>query len=712
MALLPAPIAPGAAPSVAWDWHHAGTPDLTDPAARAALPTNLRVVLSDVRHPFAVSTKDCLDWAEVPGTTAADPLVGISLSQGDFDLLCVWGGLTTDWLDAEKNVLLQSVCPAFGVDIFSAWTLVGGLDVHARRRTLVELLGAITAAKQNCGDDNRLQLEAAAFFPDEARPAGGAGSSLARNWMYEMKGAMVRAANGDTKPLALMKLAVQPKMKSNGRDLASDPYCRFLSSLKTMAAAKSEFIEQALQDVATPADEVAEYVADQWRQLVLSGFPFTLRGNMAQKNMELSEANAWMSGTAAQKEAVFKSMFGALLPQTVLVSRCVQDADSTMDLQALLGNFEQLAGIVLPGVGWSSLHCLKAIEHELRKMKLECLIDSWGDSPLEILSNLRAHFKQEKAVSSLQLKSTGSEEDKGGCLTASGLMAARSPQFLVTKGRMASCSNFLEGLDTMLESSSKLWYMKGVRQLGATKQLTGGDEMESASKHLVEWSKYWPMVVSRDRSGAVHPEVQGEEFSEDSVDSLLAGEWHEVPWIELLHQMEGWTDDVFPDPSDSLERHTTLSSVADLIFKTMKMLRLARAGESEDDVCTCTGFLAHVMKLERRSRAMPAGSAARKKALANMVDVLLGGLKEFGARWFKQWVKPVNYGEDLLTTFADKSCFVMRKVDRLGKVADTLHDLREVLPVLSGDIWEEHQNSGKPTQRPNPRVVEPPGQRE
>ena len=215
------------------------------------------------------------------------------------------------------------------------------------------------------------------------------------------------------------------------------------------------------------------------------------------------------------------------------------------------------------------------------------------------------------------------------------------------------------------------------------------------------------MAISRDRSGNVHSEVQGKEFLEQDVTALLTGEWHKVRWILLLHMMEEWTDDVKPDTSDGYESFTTLFSVSAVIFKTMKLLKLAREGESEDDACTCSGFMAQVRKLERRSRALPVGSAARRKAVKNMVAVLMDGLKEFGARWSKQWAKPVNYKEALLTTFADKACFIMRRVERLNKVSDTMHEIREVFPlVFSEDVWEEHQSSGKPAQRANPPAKE------
>jgi hypothetical protein len=75
-----------------------------------------------------------------------------------------------------------------------------------------------------------------------------------------------------------------------------------------------------------------------------------------------------------------------------------------------------------------------------------------------------------------------------------------------------------------------------------------------------------------------------------------------------------------------------------------------------------------VVRLERRSRAAPEGSKARSNAL--------------------QWEKPVSFNEPLQQTFADSSCFVMARLDRLEKVADMIFEYRETMPDLfSGGAW-------------------------
>jgi hypothetical protein len=118
------------------------------------------------------------------------------------------------------------------------------------------------------------------------------------------------------------------------------------------------------------------------------------------------------------------------------------------------------------------------------------------------------------------------------------------------------------------------------------------------------------------------------------------------------------------------------------MFKTMKLIKLARNGESESSLCTCTGFMNKIIRLERRSRGLPKGTPARQQAVDNMVQAMRQGLREFGARWVQQFAKPVNYTEPLQRSFADSHCFVMLRIDELDKVADDLHDWAKVLPTI------------------------------
>jgi hypothetical protein len=206
-----------------------------------------------------------LSWTKVPGATPADPPIAIALDQDDLDLLCLVGGIATKWLRTQSNALLLSHVPSHADGLLAALIGLGGLDLDVTYYEKSPLLDAVTAAKLACGDDNRLRLGADAFFEDQPRPAIGSGSSAARNCMYCCSGDMlIGLEDGDTAALGLLRKAVQPCRLSIGRDLAADNYCRVLSSLHNMATSKDKLVESALTDPHTPADEVAEYVADHY----------------------------------------------------------------------------------------------------------------------------------------------------------------------------------------------------------------------------------------------------------------------------------------------------------------------------------------------------------------------------------------------------------------------------------------------------------------
>lgn len=185
---------------------------------------------------------------------------------------------------------------------------------------------------------------------------------------------------------------------------------------------------------------------------------------------------------------------------------------------------------------------------------------------------------------------------------------------------------------------------------------------------------------------------------------LLDGNWHQVDWVHLVQLMEGWTDHVQEDDSAHLGKYATLVSVKELLLKTMKMFGLSKAGATTDTPVTCTGFKDKVLQLERRTRAIPNESAARRRAISNVIEVFKQGLKEFGQRWAKQCTRPTKYDECPIATFDDKNYFVMRRFDKLDKVADQLHDFVDVLPEISegGTFWQNQA----PLQRANKPVVE------
>ena len=152
-------------------------------------------------------------------------------------------------------------------------------------------------ARASCGSDNRLLLTEDVCFRNEARPSSGAGSAADRSWMYEFKGAFLVGDDPmETRALAYLQKAVSKRMKSNGRDLVTDNFCRVLQSIRRLASARSSWVEQALSDPVTPISEVAEYVADQWRQMVGARYPFILSGRLAQRNTEIGLADALLHG--------------------------------------------------------------------------------------------------------------------------------------------------------------------------------------------------------------------------------------------------------------------------------------------------------------------------------------------------------------------------------------------------------------------------------
>jgi hypothetical protein len=118
--------------------------------------------------------------------------------------------------------------------------------------------------------------------------------------------------------------------------------------------------------------------------------------------------------------------------------------------------------------------------------------------------------------------------------------------------------------------------------------------------------------------------------------------------------------------------------------------------------------MSRVIKLERRSRALPKDSAARARSLTNVEDVSHELMKEAGERWAAQWAAPVNFSDKLKTSFLDSGCFVLNTLDRLEEVADQLFQYGETLPVIfEGTGWQMPEAT--PRQKANPPSAAPPG---
>jgi hypothetical protein len=110
--------------------------------------------------------------------------------------------------------------------------------------------------------------------------------------------------------------------------------------------------------------------------------------------------------------------------------------------------------------------------------------------------------------------------------------------------------------------------------------------------------------------------------------------------------------------------------VEDIIFKTMKMFKIAADGEQ--GAYSVHGFLDRIIALERRSRALPKGSLARSDMKKELVGMLKDGLDEFGQRWVNQFKAPINYMESMLENFSDSSYFTM-SYNKLDTAEDTAH---------------------------------------
>ena len=131
------------------------------------------------------------------------------------------------------------------------------------------------------------------------------------------------------------------------------------------------------------------------------------------------------------------------------------------------------------------------------------------------------------------------------------------------------------------------------------------------------------------------------------------------------------------DSSAAYHKFATLTSVKDTVCKTMKILGLATSADS--DGFTATGFFDRIIALERRSRALPKGSAARQDAQEEFVELMLDGLDEFGERWVDQFKAPVNYLEPMLTSFSDGNCFIYNKLDTAENTTDKTYQFRNIL---------------------------------
>ena len=158
------------------------------------------------------------------------------------------------------------------------------------------------------------------------------------------------------------------------------------------------YFKDALTDTSTPDEEVTEYVADTWRKLVESDYPFKFGDSVSQRNMEIDCASRLAFGTVAQKELAFKSLLADFIATPPLIKQCLCDPSGNQLLIEEQEVFEQLATLYFPGSKWTTFSMVRAIALEL--LDMVGVIYSWsGISIIEKLACARTHIKASKLCS-------------------------------------------------------------------------------------------------------------------------------------------------------------------------------------------------------------------------------------------------------------------------------------------------------------------------
>ena len=683
-----APAALAAAPPAA-QFAHAGNPDLSIAADVIALGNDPPVLLLDRSHSLRKAVPDA-DWTAAPVDAVSGISPGWFIPQSTLDMWAIAAGRVTSYLRKVPNLLGLHVRPDFFSEMVTVLVLVGRLSLtHTYKDE--EWLKELARAGDECGNDPRVLLEAAAFYAAQTRAAGAA-AIAGHNYMYLIGGDLVFTDNdSDTFAAAYIMKGTAPRTLRAGRDAARDPYCRFFTALQSISSGRSEYFKDALADASTPEDEIAEYVINTWVLLIKTGYHFSFGPRFSQRGMELEVASRMAFGTSAQKEIAFTELFPARLDRYKRVKLCVDSGGGSQDWGKTLEAFSHLAELYFPGSVWANFTMVSTVERELAK--IAHVVESWGQcSTVERLATVRDCVIQAKQVMGLR-SGNGGTINESGCSIAgtSGLEATRAKEFLDTKAEIAGigAEDFVAAFDATNSSHSKLWRMVGYGKVAASAHVHIR-EIEAMSKFVPLWNKYWPMALVSASSGKITKAVQGKVFSDMDVSNLLNGLWAKIDWVFLSQQLDLWSDNLQPEPTctitDELQGFSALCMARSTLSKTMIMLQVAvRADESEYSV---QSFIDRVIKLEKRSRALPKGSAQRGAARANYEEAYYEGLKECGERWANQWRKPTDYAAPMHTNFSSGTCFYNNTLDHLEKVADQLYDLKDTL-VMS------HENSNR-----------------
>ena len=111
--------------------------------------------------------------------------------------------------------------------------------------------------------------------------------------------------------------------------------------MHAVAAAKSGYSNSNLESGSIPMEEVAEYVADTWRKLVQSRYPFKLDGRMSQRCMELDLATSLAFGSATQKENAAGQLIADSVQSQKLLMSCIEEPAGIKDMATLLGSLSR-----------------------------------------------------------------------------------------------------------------------------------------------------------------------------------------------------------------------------------------------------------------------------------------------------------------------------------------------------------------------------------
>ena len=342
--------APAAAAAVAaivqFEFTHTGAPDYSVVGDVIALGGDPWVHLKGQNHPLAKVTSFA-PWSDSPAVPPATESPGKCIRQSVIDQWCSTGGIGTPAFKAHPNELLRSARPSRVGDFFLAHVAVGDLDLSSSY-TERQWEKALVASAQACRGDSRIQLEDSFYYDCQPRPASGAGSGAAENWMYQWDGELVIGKDLTAKAAGLLMRGAAPRGIVAVRDASGTAFRRFMIALSKVAKARSDFFESAMAGSSTPEDEIREYVVDTWAKLVKTGYCFKFGGRVAQHNMELEAASQMAFGSKAQQELACKNLLLEEVDESPLLCSCIGEEDELSQAERL-ESFELLADIFFPG---------------------------------------------------------------------------------------------------------------------------------------------------------------------------------------------------------------------------------------------------------------------------------------------------------------------------------------------------------------------------